>query len=67
MKKERNGSSNDDMKAKTPSGATLGNRITIDGEPGLCYKQGRHEDNLTIKKLVEIVTGRPVEKIVYQK
>lgn len=52
--------------ARTPKGATLGERISIGGKPGLHYKAGRKEDDLTPEMLVECVTGRKVAYILYR-
>lgn len=52
--------------ARTPNGATLGERISIDGKPGLHYKAGRKEADLTPEMLVECVTGKKVARILYR-
>ena len=46
--------------AKSPNGATLGERITIRGGYGLHYKAGKKQDDLTVEQLVECVSGRKV-------
>ena len=38
--------------AKSPNGATLGERITIRGGYGLHYKAGKKQDDLTVEQLV---------------
>lgn len=53
-------------KIKTPKGAMLGNPIIIDGKPGLHYKSGKTEEDLTPEQLVECVTGKKVVRIIYQ-
>lgn len=54
-----------EKKIKTPRGATLGKPTIIDGRPGLHYKSGKKEDDLTPEQLVECVTGQKVLKIIY--
>lgn len=53
-------------KIKTPNGAMLGKSIIIDGKPGLHYKSGKTEEDLTPEQIVECVTGKKVVAIVYQ-
>ena len=48
--------------AKSPNGATLGERITIRGG---YYKAGKKQDDLTVEQLVECVSGRKVKEIIY--
>lgn len=52
--------------AKTPAGATLGRKIIINGDPGLHYKAGKKEDDLTMEQLVECASGRKVRSIIYE-
>ena len=40
--------------AKSPNGATLGERITIRGGYGLHYKAGKKQDDLTVEQLVAV-------------
>lgn len=51
--------------AKSPNGATLGERITIRDGYGLHYKAGKKQDDLTVEQLVECVSGRKVKEIIY--
>lgn len=55
-----------EKKIKTPKGAMLGNPTLIDGKPGLHYKAGKTEEDLTPEQLVECVTGKKVVRIIYQ-
>lgn len=50
---------------KTPRGATLGDPIIINGGPGLHYKAGKKQDDMTPEQVVECITHRKVLKIVY--
>lgn len=50
---------------KTPRGATLGDPIIINGGPGIRYKAGKKQDDMTPEQVVECITHRKVLKIVY--
>lgn len=53
--------------AKTPGGATLGEKIKINGCPGIHYKAGKREEDLTMEQLVECASGMKVKVIVYDR
>lgn len=50
---------------RTPKGAKLGERIHKGGNIFLRYKSGHTVDDLRPELLVELVTGRKVERIDY--
>ena len=50
---------------RTPKGAKLGERVQKNGNVFLRYKSGHTVDYLGPELLVELTTGRKVEKINY--
>lgn len=56
---------NNDRFIKTPGGAKLGERTTINGKPGMHYKSGKKQEDLTPEQIAECITGKKVLKIIY--
>lgn len=50
---------------RTPGGIHLGERVPIRGKRGVHIHQGKREEDLLPEQIVECITGRNVEKIVY--
>lgn len=65
IKRRANGMTSRLKSIMTPKGAKLGESTMIDGQPGLHYKAGKKEDDLTPEQVVECITNRKVMKIVY--
>ena len=51
---------------RTPGGINLGDPVPIDGKRGVHMRQGRKEENLLPETIVECITGRQVESIVFR-
>ena len=51
---------------RTRGGICLGESVPIRGRRGVRMRQGRNEDDILPEEFAEYVTGRKVERIIYQ-
>ena len=51
---------------RTRGGICLGELVPIRGRRGVRMRQGRNEDDILPEEFAEYVTGRKVERIIYQ-
>ena len=51
---------------RTKGGINLGDPIPINGKRGVHMKQGKKEEDLLPEDIVECITGRPVERIIFK-
>lgn len=51
---------------RTPGGINLGEPIPIDGKRGVHMRQGKKEEDLLPETIVECITGRLVERIIFK-
>ena len=51
---------------RTPGGICLGMPVPIQGRRGIRVQQGKKEESLLPEQIVEAITGRRVDRIVYK-
>lgn len=51
---------------RTPGGINLGDPVPIGGKRGVHMRQGRKEEDLLPEDIVECITGRQVENIIFR-
>ena len=51
---------------RTPSGICLGDGVPIEGKRGVHIQQGGKTEDLLPEQIVECITGRNVQRIIYE-
>lgn len=52
-------------KIRTPAGICIGTHIAINEKRGIHIEQHGKKDDLLPEQIVEFITGRPVERIIF--